>query len=317
MKQVKTLLCLIVLALCTACGNSPESKGEQIAELYNKGFEQLVKDIRNVKTKFAQDFDQKSYKTRIEARDDFNVAMNKVLEEYETALAKAKAAQDEAETNFAKNEEELEHFRSTLKSKLNENDDVKAKEEACINSTISKQISTITPPEPSVEKIKKDLCGHTICDPKNGYSGGSFTWNIKDGEIQDLSIEKKESKGENINYELLVVLKADGGACEVECSVSYILASDIIKESDYDWSIDFVKTKSLKPVKTGTYDSCYELEKDNYGFHIRNTCDKALLIGGRYLYWDEWRKFQKTISGNKETYIYCDDCKIDFAEIPY
>lgn len=310
MKRTNIILCLVALALCAACTN-PKAMGEKVAEAYNDCFNELKKGLHNAGNEFVKNFDNNRYTTRIEAKAEFKSKIDNVLSEYETACAKAKNSYSEAELDFIKDGEQLAKFRNAYNAIIKDNDYKSVKKDAYDNDNVKQLILTIIPPLPSEEKIKNDLLGHTLKEPENGYNEGESIWNIEKGDIREFTIKGKKQDGKAYLYTLRTVLQRNGGAIEVISEVRYTL-----EEKD-DWSIELVTTEEFNVVKTGKYKTYIEYDRKDYGCNFINKSDRALMIGGRYLWNSKWRKFQMTVSGNNDRWLGCDDYKIDYIEIPY
>lgn len=316
MKQQK-LAFLILTLLISSCA-SPEHDGEKHAQEECEVWDTYIQNTITAYTNFVKEFGSKNYQTRTEARKE----LEKRLDEVETKLA---SKSNELDAKFSalleKYDEDQDKSDAMYKAYNNVMNayQMDTTRFAGLRSQANNKILSIIPPDPSIDKLQKDLIGRRIKALPGGYLNSSWSWTIAPGEIKDMRIIDKEDFDRN-HKEITInmTLQADGAAYKSTGKVYYVL------DNRDDWEIDMLEPSEVEIVKTGRYDSSIKssFSKLILGERIvfQNISDAALLVGFRTLdNYGNYTKHSRMISGG-ETITHTDlgikDYTIDFVEKP-
>ena len=84
----KNLLIIICFMTFLSC-NSPKNDGERIAEMYNKSVSDFIDEREKTFDGFISDFESYNFSSRVEARNEIESAIDKLVSEYDNDRASA------------------------------------------------------------------------------------------------------------------------------------------------------------------------------------------------------------------------------------
>lgn len=327
MKSNIIIFQIILCVLLIACSN-PESDGKKAAEKFCDCEKEFTKKTNKETQNFINNFADYGFNTRIEARKKLEELMDKVSREYESCTQKAQQAYTKLKGKYVGNYEKTTKFEYAYNAKKNFGEQ-KIQHGIPNQMEINNLILTIIPPKPDAEKIKHDLVGRKITEQPNGYHRQDWYWLIEEGEIKDIQIISdnrvfgdEEPYSRTHQFEVRLILQADGGAHEAFVNLIYVL-----RQED-DWTIDFLESKQINIVKTEKYYNCVTSQRKGwsgeYYLEFTNHCDVALVVGGVILseFGGEWKKFSTVVNASGRSSvgglfsISVRDYQIHFVERP-
>lgn len=292
--------------------NSPKNDGERIAEMYNKSVSDFIDEREKTFDGFISDFESYNFSSRVEARNEIESAIDKLISEYDNDRASADYAYEKLAREYSGDFDKYNEFITEFGQNLDkENDLNKILKEVYYNPDVDRLIYTIIPNIPDEEKVKKDLKGRTI----EGNNYANIKWLIAEGEIKELNILDVKKEKEDYIYDISLVVQEYGGALKGHIVVRYELGTHD------DWTIQGVLSKELDYVITGKYNDYIETKVEGSGLWVKNNYDRPLAVGGMAFksYSNSWYKFYCVIPGNDTDRVAWSmiDYKIDFVELPY
>lgn len=292
--------------------NSPKNDGERIAEMYNKSVSDFIDEREKTFDGFISDFESYNFSSRVEARNEIESAIDKLVSDYDNDRASADYAYEKLAREYSGDFDKYNEFITEFKQSLDKDNDInKILKEVYYNPDIDRLIYTIIPNRPDEEKVKKDLKGRTI----EGNNYANIKWLIAEGEIKELNILDVKKEKEDYIYDISLVVQEYGGALKGHIVVRYELGTHD------DWTIQGVLSKELDYVITGKYNDYIETKVEVSGLWVKNNYDRPLAVGGMAFksYSNSWYKFYCVIPGNDTDRVAWSmiDYKIDFVELPY
>lgn len=292
--------------------NSPKNDGERIAEMYNKSVSDFIDEREKTFDGFISDFESYNFSSRVEARNEIESAIDKLVSDYDNDRASADYAYEKFAREYGGDFDKYNEFITEFKQSLDKDNDInKILKEVYYNPDIDRLIYTIIPNRPDEEKVKKDLKGRTI----EGNNYANIKWLIAEGEIKELNILDVKKEKEDYIYDISLVVQEYGGALKGHIVVRYELGTHD------DWTIQGVLSKELDYVITGKYNDYIETKVEVSGLWVKNNYDRPLAVGGMAFksYSNSWYKFYCVIPGNDTDRVARSmiDYKIDFVELPY
>ena len=292
--------------------NSPKNDGERIAEMYNKSVSDFIDEREKTFDGFISDFESYNFSSRVEARNEIESAIDKLVSEYDNDRASVDYAYEKLAREYSGDFDKYNEFITEFKQSLDKDNDInKILKEVYYNPDIDRLIYTIIPNRPDEEKVKKDLKGRTI----EGNNYANIKWLIAEGEIKELNILDVKKEKEDYIYDISLVVQEYGGALKGHIVVRYELGTHD------DWTIQGVLSKELDYVITGKYNDYIETKVEVSGLWVKNNYDRPLAVGGMAFksYSNSWYKFYCVIPGNDTDRVARSmiDYKIDFVELPY
>lgn len=292
--------------------NSPKNDGERIAEMYNKSVSDFIDEREKTFDGFISDFESYNFSSRVEARNEIESAIDKLVSEYDNDRASADYAYEKLAREYSGDFDKYNEFITEFGQNLDKENDInKILKEVYYNPDIDRLIYTIIPNRPDEEKVKKDLKGRTI----EGNNYANIKWLIAEGEIKELNILDVKKEKEDYIYDISLVVQEYGGALKGHIVVRYELGTHD------DWTIQGVLSKELDYVITGKYNDYIETKVEVSGLWVKNNYDRPLAVGGMAFkrYSNSWYKFYCVIPGNDTDRVARSmiDYKIDFVELPY
>lgn len=312
---MKKILFFAVVAILLVSCNSPEKNGKRLAEMYNKCESEFLEKSAHLEADFLADFTSKNYQSREAAINDFKATRSECYREYQDARNEADRYQAEQQAKYAGNLKSYAVFTQSYQaSRVVQN--IPDAEDDAIPQNIWNSVNTIVPPQPSAEKIQKDLVGREVGEGyENGYFSSYWRWKIEEGEISDFSIIKSEKVSDSYIYHTKMHLNGHSHSFDAKIDITYKLF-----DNQPDWTIDFVQSAGLDIVKTGKYDRCISKEKGSGwlfsdDIFLKNNSDVTLLVGGTGLNClGKWEKFSCTIEPNENHNSGYRDVDIHFIE---
>ncbi len=307
----KNLLIIICFMTFLSC-NSPKNDGERIAEMYNKSVSDFIDEREKTFDGFISDFESYNFSSRVEARNEIESAIDKLVSEYDNDRASADYAYEKLAREYSGDFDKYNEFITEFGQNLDKENDInKILKEVYYNPDVDRLIYTIIPNRPDEEKVKKDLKGRII--EGNNYT--NIKWLIAEGEIKELNILDVKKEKEDYIYDISLVVQEYGGALKGHIVVRYELGTHD------DWTIHGVLSKELDYVITGKYNDYIETKVEVSGLWVKNNYDRPLAVGGMAFksYSNSWYKFYCVIPGNDTDRVAWSmiDYKIDFVELPY
>ena len=292
--------------------NSPKNDGERIAEMYNKSVSDFIDEREKTFDGFISDFESYNFSSRVEARNEIESAIDKLVSEYDNDRASADYAYEKLAREYSGDFDKYNEFITEFGQNLDKENDInKILKEVYYNPDVDRLIYTIIPNRPDEEKVKKDLKGRTI----EGNNYANIKWLIAEGEIKELNILDVKKEKEDYIYDISLVVQEYGGALKGHIVVRYELGTHD------DWTIQGVLSKELDYVITGKYNDYIETKVEVSGLWVKNNYDRPLAVGGMAFksYSNSWYKFYCVIPGNDTDRVAWSmiDYKIDFVELPY
>lgn len=292
--------------------NSPKNDGERIAEMYNKSVSDFIDEREKTFDGFISDFESYNFSSRVEARNEIESAIDKLVSEYDNDRASADYAYEKLAREYSGDFDKYNEFITEFGQNLDKENDInKILKEVYYNPDVDRLIYTIIPNRPDEEKVKKDLKGRII--EGNNYT--NIKWLIAEGEIKELNILDVKKEKEDYIYDISLVVQEYGGALKGHIVVRYELGTHD------DWTIHGVLSKELDYVITGKYNDYIETKVEVSGLWVKNNYDRPLAVGGMAFksYSNSWYKFYCVIPGNDTDRVAWSmiDYKIDFVELPY
>ena len=292
--------------------NSPKNDGERIAEMYNKSVSDFIDEREKTFDGFISDFESYNFSSRVEARNEIESAIDKLVSEYDNDRASADYAYEKLAREYSGDFDKYNEFITEFGQNLDKENDInKILKEVYYNPDVDRLIYTIIPNRPDEEKVKKDLKGRII--EGNNYT--NIKWLIAEGEIKELNILDVKKEKEDYIYDISLVVQEYGGALKGHIVVRYELGTHD------DWTIHGVLSKELDYVITGKYNDYIETKVEVSGLWVKNNYDRPLAVGGMAFkrYSNSWYKFYCVIPGNDTDRVARSmiDYKIDFVELPY
>lgn len=301
----------------TAC-TSPKADGEKQAKAECEVWDTYIKNTVTAYTNFINEFGNKNYQSRVQAREELNKRIDEVEGQLASQLDKLNAKYSALLEKYGENNDESEALTDAYNNSISAYKMDTTRFEGLRSQAYAK-ILTIVPHSPDKEKLQKDLIGRRIKALPGGYLSSMWSWTIEEGEIKNLQILNVEEVDKNHKVFLVdVTLQSDGAAYKTSGKVYYVL------DNRDDWEIDMLEPSEVEVVKTGRYDSSittdfYDLILgERIDFH--NNSDAALLVGFRTL--DNHGNYKKhsLMIGGGETVSHTEmglkDYSVDFVERP-
>lgn len=285
--------------------SSPYSDGEKAAKIFNACEEKYEEDLESKINEFIDNFNDYAFSTRIEARQTIESIISKAREEYENNLKDAEYQYLQLLDKYKRRYADSRDFESGFDEMRNQGyfDTIV---NASLKLKVDALIKTIIPPTPSIEKIKKDLSGHSWQDKKDGYFGTEKRI-IKSGSVKDIEIVSEKIDRDNYFLNAVVSIQERPGSStfRINSDIKYCLG-----EASNDWTIDFFSSNSVEIEKTGQFNKYITSEITapwiTKQLEIENHSDASLIVGGVVLedgYPAEWTKFAVEIAPNSKKVI--------------
>lgn len=295
MKSILLAACAtMTLTLFVFACSSPAGEGGDFATKENQLFKDVEQELNDLNKNLSKDIDAGKYASRHEAKEAWLARHRELMEHLQQGTQDIYQEMEELESSmeidkYSELEDAFEKGRDhdmQLKVWERLNDTV-------IPNNVLNSISKIKPVKPDEKQIQKDLA-HSIFSQATdgGYFEDSYPKiNAEDYDITNLSVAEVE-KDNNSEYVIHVTFRLVGKVntdrqIDVTCKVRY-------KLPQYDdWTIDFVQSESITPVKTDTYDGCVRLFVSSGwsgGLSVENKCDKALEVYVRFYEYGQWKK---------------------------
>lgn len=150
---------------------------------------------------------------------------------------------------------------------------------------------------PSIERIKRDLVGHSLAEGlSNGYHTDDWVWKIEYGQIDDLEIiDVVEKNDKNYVFVAKMILSATYYSYNVKTKIKYIATPD-------SWNIDYVLSLGMHIIVTHEYDTCIKssIVDDGWGgvncVQFKNISEMTLVVGGDFLSYNGWKRFSRVVT---------------------
>ena len=293
---MKKLFFIGFLAVIFIACSSPERDGRRASQNFcdcNEKFERnLERTIQNIVNNFAS----QNFATRVEARQWSDELMAQVIRVLEDCIQKAEYNYRRLKQRYIGNREQTAKFEYAFRAnrKFSPHDTPYHLFDC---SEIAGLISTIIPPKPDLEKIKRDLVGRRITPQVDGYYARNWFWDVQNSDIRDIQIMNESRRGSDYWFQVRLILQRHGGAHEAVINLTYVLP----RYAD-DWQISFQENISVNFVRTGQFCNCIRITRGSggNGLGFYNQCDVALVVGGAVLKWrdNQWHRFHVTVEGN-------------------
>lgn len=117
--------------------------------------------------------------------------------------------------------------------------------------------------KPNIEQIKHDLVGHSLSEGVNeGYYPSFWKWTIREGEISNFCIERvvEDSFAEYEFVSSMRLTSRAGKSFDAKVRLCYVFSET------QGWNLQFVQSQGMHVVKTGKYNDCIKIEKDQFFF---------------------------------------------------
>lgn len=216
--------------------DDPVKDGKNLAKNYCNCSEELNKNNLVSMQAYYDEFDNKKFKTKIEARNSLNNVMQENQTKYNSCTQAADVKYKERLVDYnSKGGQNIYTFEQTYSSIIsacnsNNNSDI-----VSLQNKIDEKIKTIVDPEPDIEKIKADLIGQEIPGWKFSYLN----------EYKDAQILNITRSGDRIEYQVKFNLIDNNAKSEPECE-----AMVIYLQSEYGWSFSGVNMNYITYTNT-------------------------------------------------------------------
>lgn len=293
---------LLITLLIISCSN-PESDGKKAAQALNECSKNFNINLEKEIHEFITNFDDYSFKTRIEARAKVDKIIAIVSNIFEQDKREAEQLYQDLKNKYITNYEQASAFDYAYKTQLAiyEAEEIQG---IPYSIEIENKIHTIIPPKPSIDKIKLDLVGHTWQDRPDGYFPSKKEI-IKSGSVKNINILSEKENNDTYTLNTTIFLQERVG------SATFILDADIkylLGDND-DWMIDHLGINSVDIKKTGEFNkyitSTLSCPWVDHQLDLKNHSDATLIVGGIYLatYPKGWNKFYAEIGPNSSERI--------------
>ena len=287
---MKKLFFIGFLAVIFIACSSPERDGRRASQNFCDCADEFEKNLDRTMQYIFNNFVRQNFVTRVEARQWSDELMTQIMRTLADCNYKAEYNYFRLKERYIGNREQTAKFEYAFRANMEF-----ASRETVSNidwCKIASLISTIIPPKPNLEKIKRDLVGRRITPQLDSYFRRDRFWEIQNDDIRDIQIMNESRRGNDYWFQVRLVFQQDAGAFEAFVNLTYVLP----RYAD-DWEISFQENISVNFVRTGQFCNCVTVERRGRSgeFYLRftNHCDVTLVVGGSLiLQWgNEWRIF--------------------------
>ena len=286
--------CMVCISILFASCGSPTSKGKQFAIKENKICENYREKLDELNKDFSGNLDVERHSSRQAVKDEWLSHHNEISYQLEMELR-------EIHSEIERTVDDLDYNdRQSFLDAYRQNLDISMQSKLCQDvasvefpAEVLNSLSRIIPPKPSESQMKDDLARKTLNDVEGGYFYEENRiieieeYNISDFKL--MAVEKENSMEYIVEVEFILSGKVNPDRqIAVACVIRYVLPEF------NDWTIDFIMTKSLAPIKCETYANCVKLHEIGgwliQNLYVKNVCDKSLEVFVKYYYYGNWKK---------------------------
>lgn len=216
----------------------PVKDAKNLAKNYCACSEELNKNNSASMQSYLSEFENKKFKSRMEARNSLNNTLQENQIKYNncTQAANVKYTERLADYN-AKGGQNSYTFEQTYSSISNACNTTNSAEVTALQNQINEKIQTIIDPEPDIEKIKADLIGRELIGWRFAYLN----------EFKEAQILNTSKSGDRIEYQIKFnLIDNTTGSGEHDCEVMAIYL-----QSESGWYLDGVNLNYI--VYTNTF----------------------------------------------------------------
>ncbi|MDE5561533.1 MAG: hypothetical protein K2J00_07040 [Bacteroidaceae bacterium] len=158
---------------------------------------------------------------------------------------------------------------------------------------------------PTIERIKKELVGHSLAEGlSNGYHREDWLWIIEEGQIKSLAItDTIELNEHNFVFKVIMKLSAPYYSYKVKAQIKYTTTTNL------SWKFDYVQSLGMNIIVTHEYDTCIKssIVDDGWGgvdcVQFKNISEMTMAVGGDFLTYNGWQRFSTVIKPHSSSSV--------------
>lgn len=216
----------------------PVKDAKNLAKNYCACSDELNKNNSSSMKSYLSEFDNKKFKSRMEARNSLNNTLQENQVKYNNCTQAANVVYTERLADYnAKGGQNPYTFQQTYSSISNACNNSNSADVTALQNQINEKLQSIIDPEPDIEKIKADLIGREVIGWKFAYLN----------EYKEAQILNTSKSGDRIEYQVKFnLIDNTTGSGEHDCEVMVVYL-----QSENGWYLDGVNLNYI--VYTNTF----------------------------------------------------------------